>query len=432
MRHDGKRAIELTRYCPGCGMQVSDTAGFCPYCGRALNPAPSYSARVGLQNQSTIQTIRDIGRAVGAYTSLGILALLLIDVGILIWSISVILPIAANPAHGTTLYLLWPGPNPIVPLFALDGLAFGFYHILIVVAITSSFIFMVYKSGMPLRRELNLEMPKDGHSPIYRITTIFLAVMSVNLIYTALILIFNVSVTTPGFSDMQLWQLLHAFAAASVWEELITRVLWLGVPLLLIDLAMRNRSKLRYYFLGGSRTFGRKELIFIWVSATVFSLGHIVYWDAFKLLPTFAAGIGFGFLFIRYGLYSCILFHFANDYLTIPAMTLNSVPLLEITSIVVLCLGFLGIPYLIVYLRRMILFVTGRDLKAKPFPAPVAAAAASQAPPSQDQGRSLPASQTPQQSPAQGGTFFTCVNCGWHEARMVEGKLECTRCLRKQ
>ncbi len=404
-------------------MQISETAQFCPYCGKPIGVMPNYPPRVS----SAYQTILDVGRAIGSYASLGILALLIVNAGILIWSISVILPIAANPAHGTTLYLLWPGPNPIIPLFAVDGLAFGFYHILIVAVIVASLVFMIYKSAKPMAKELSLEMPEEGHSPLYRITTIFLALMTVNLIYVALILIFNVNVTTPGFNDMQLWQLLHAFAAASVWEELITRVLWLGIPLLIIDLAMHNRGKLRYYFLGGSRVFGRKELIFIWVSATVFSLGHIVYWDAFKLIPTFAAGIGFGFLFIRYGLYACILLHFAVDYYDMPAIVLNSTSLEGIMGIILIGIGFLGIPYLIVYMRRMILFVTGKDLKWRSPIAPTPVAMPAATTPSGYGQATAPAQLPPTQ-----GSFFTCAYCGWHEARLVDGKLECTRCLRKQ
>jgi len=298
-----------------------------------------------------------------------------------------------------------------------------------VAAIVASLIFMVYKSGRPMLKELNLEMPEEGHSPLYRITTIFLALMTVNLIYVALILLFNVNVTTPGFNDMQLWQLLHAFAAASVWEELVTRVLWLGVPLLLIDLAMHNRGKLRYYFLGGSRVFGAKEMIFIWVSATVFSLGHIVYWDAFKLIPTFAAGIGFGFLFIRYGLYACILLHFTVDYFDMPAIVLNSTTLEGIMGIILIGLGFLGIPFLIVYMRRMILFVTGKDLKRRPIHMPMATPAGAAPPGPSASAGNEPAPQT---VIPQTGTFFTCAYCGWREARLVEGKLECTRCLKRQ
>lgn len=417
----------MTRYCPGCGKQIPDDAQFCPHCGRTLETYAAY-AGIGPQDASVNQTVKDVGHAVGSYTSLGILALLLIEAGFLVWSISVILPIATDPAHGTTLYLLWPGPNPIIYLPPLNGLAFGLLDILIVAVIVASLAYMIYMSAEPLRQELRLEMPKEGHSPLYRITTILLAVLAVDLIYTALILIFNVPTSGPALDT---WQALYAYASASVWEELITRVLWIGVPLLIIDLAMRKRGKLSQYLLGGSRIFGAEEMILIWVSASIFALGHSVYWDPFKLIPTFAAGIGFGFLFIRYGLYSCILLHFANDYISIPAIVTNSDPLLQVTGIIIIGLGFIGIPFLIVYLRRMVLFVTGKDikLKARRIPVPVGAAAPASTP---AHGEAALATQPTVPQGGTGGAFFTCAYCGWHEARMVDGELECTRCLKRQ
>jgi hypothetical protein len=213
---------------------------------------------------------------------------------------------------------------------------------------------------------------------------------------------------------------LHAFASASVWEELITRVLWLGVPLLLIDLALGKAKSLKPYLFGGSKVFGTKEIVFIWVSAGIFALGHIVYWDAFKLLPTFAAGIALGFLFIRYGLYACIVLHFAVDYYDMLGLSLNSVAIQGVFGLILIALGILGMPFLVVYARRIIMFVLGLDLRPRPAP--------TSSPLQPGMGGKT---GTYEAQPAVGSreqSFFTCARCGSNEAKFQDGKLECVRC----
>jgi len=422
MTDGGAGSDAVPRYCPGCGMPLPEQAEICPHCGRSLGMAHNFYAQVDPRppTDTVGDAILGVGRAVGAYTALALIVLLIINAGILIWSLGVVLPIAADPSHGTTLYLLIPGPNPILRLFPVDGVWFGVYHVLIVSAILASLAWTFKKSAKPFAKELTLQLPEEGHSPIYRITTLFLTLMAVNLIYVALIILFNAIPNSPGFEDMKLWQLLHAFASASVWEELITRVLWLGVPLLLIDLALGKARSLKPYLLGGSKVFGTKEIVFIWVSAGIFALGHIVYWDAFKLLPTFAAGIALGFLFIRYGLYACIVLHFAVDYYDMLGLSLNSVAIQGVFGLILIALGILGMPFLVVYARRIIMFVLGLDLR--PRPAPTAS--------------SLEAGMGGQTStfgaqPAvgsRGQSFFTCARCGSNEAKYQDGKLECVRC----
>jgi hypothetical protein len=412
-----------SRFCPGCGLPLTEEANFCPHCGRSVGyTAANLAASAPSSGGSFDGTIRSIGVAVGAYASLAMIVLLVIDVGVLIWGMTVVLPIAADPTHGTSLYLILPLPHPIVGLVNADGFWFGLYFDLVVAAIVASVAWTFYRSARPLWKELAIEKPKEGHSPIYSITTLFMAIMTVNLVYVLLVFIFNVQTTTPDFGSRDLWQLLFAFANAAVWEELIMRVLWLGVPLLIIALLTRRAKNYKQYFLGGGLTFGTWEVVFIFVSAGLFAFGHTQYWDAFKIIPTFASGVAFGYLFIRYGLYACIVLHFAVDYYDMLGTSLNSLPIQVVYGLVLIAFGIVGIPYLVVYTRRIILFLSGRDLRPRATPAPMAMKVPATSRPS----------TVPVESASRPGAFFTCTRCGNHEAVLREGQLECARCGLRQ
>ncbi len=411
-----------SRFCPNCGLPLSEEANFCPHCGRNVGfGATYYAAPPPSTLRSFESTIRSVGVAVGAYASLAMLVLLVVDVGVLFWGMNLVLPMAADPTHGTLLYLILPVPHPIVGLVNADGVWFGIYYIIVVSAIVASVAWTFFRSARPLWKELSIEKPKDGHSPLYSITTLFMAVTSVNLVYVFLVYFFNVQTSTPDFGSRDLWQLLFAFANAAVWEELVMRVLWLGVPLLIIALLMKRAKNYKQYFLGGGGTFGTWEVVFIFISAGLFAYGHTQYWDAFKIIPTFASGIAFGYLFIRYGLYACVVLHFAVDYYDMLGTSLNSISIQAIFGLALIAFGIVGIPYLVVYTRRIILFITARDVKprAAPIPAGITFQAMTAAP-------SQPSITTPNR------TFFTCARCGNHEALLREGQLECTRCGLKQ
>lgn len=432
------------RYCPGCGRSLEEADQYCPFCGRPLSPQASimHAQAYAYRPPSTLESIKKFGRAVTLVALVALVALLVINVVILIWSPTVVLPEAADPAHGNTLFLIVPWVDPILSLFEVSGWSFALYHILLVFAISTSFVWMVVASLGILRKELSLEKPREGHSPLWIIGTVFFAVLAMNFIYAILLILFNVQVTTPDFPSKALWQLLHGLASASVWEELVTRVLYIGVPLLLIDLAYRKRRGLLRYFIGGRFEIGGKELALIWASSGIFALGHIVYWDAWKIIPTWIAGLAFGYLFLRLGLYACIMLHFLVDYLTIPLdITGDAAVVALVLGLLILLWDVLGSAYIFIYTRRMIFFLTGKDLRVKEEPAPTARSALStlepyqrpQPPVSRSEGTGPGKSGPPPNATGPFGRtygegFYSCSKCGNTQARYIDGRLECNRC----
>ena len=49
----------------------------------------------------------------------------------------------------------------------------------------------------------------------------------------------------------------------------------------------------------------------------MFGFAHSFNWDLYKVLPAFLAGLAMGYLFLKFGLYAAIMFHFFTDYLSI-------------------------------------------------------------------------------------------------------------------
>jgi hypothetical protein len=80
-------------------------------------------------------------------------------------------------------------------------------------------------------------------------------------------------------------------------------------------LRRRSTRGLWGYVLGGGFSIGPLEAFFIVGSALMFGYAHVPSWDMWKLVPTFIAGLGFAYLFLRVGIHAAILLHFSFDYL---------------------------------------------------------------------------------------------------------------------
>jgi hypothetical protein len=360
---------------------------------------------------------------------------LVVNIIILLWSPTIVLPETANPAYGNTLFLILPWSDPLLPFFDLTGWGFAIYHLLLVVAITASFAWMMVRSYGPIRREMSMDRPREGHSPLWVMGAIFFAVLAINYIYTILLILIDYDPITPDFQSQPLWALLHAYASASVWEELVTRVAFIGVPLLLLDVAFHKRQGLGRYILGGGFHLGGRELALIWASAGIFALGHVVNWDASKVLPTWIAGLAFGYLFLRLGLYAAIMLHFTVDYLGIPIEISGDSLLVTLAmGLLFLFWGILGCGYVAVYAKRIAVFLSGKDLGIGKTPSAPSSADFALPPPSVQSGTGGGGSATPPgmlpkpEGRTRSGGFYSCIKCGNTQARYQDGKLVCTRC----
>ncbi len=274
---------------------------------------------------------------------------------------------ALGPMSGEgTLFVITPF---IVPIAYLDGLALVLFFILIVIAITVSFLYMIGESFPGIINEFLVGRP-GRHSTILTIGGLFFAILTMNVLYYSTLGASGVSPTTPDFGSEPLWVSLYGFAEASVWEEVISRVLLIGVPLLWIDLLFRRGQLLQpiRYFIGGKIKFGAIECALILFSSVMFGLAHVQAWDIWKVTPTAITGLCFGYLFVRIGLYAAIIFHFSFDFLDIPTRYFGDSATVALGLLTFVWLAA-GLIFLVYYAMQLGRFVS-KNVKSRTNPSP--------------------------------------------------------------
>ncbi|UCH89571.1 MAG: CPBP family intramembrane metalloprotease [Thermoplasmata archaeon] len=254
-------------------------------------------------------------------------------------------------ALGPTLALVLPNmmhaspilfvPTVFPPFLAVIGhVPAGYpaviYFIFIVFAILYSMYWLLKTEGREALQILkrygsNLQAPLKSRNSFFLFPQIFLAILFFNVVVVLLFTYFGAPPETPESlsEDTPLWKLMYQLANASVWEEFVTRVLFLGMPLAFIEFGRRNmkrgnQTEWKRFLLGGKMEIGFPEAAFILFSATIFGLAHISGWDYWKFAPTFLSGLAFGYLFVVKGLHVAILLHFAFDYMMIPLELFNN------------------------------------------------------------------------------------------------------------
>jgi len=242
--------------------------------------------------------------------------------------------IALGPAF---LIVLWRVPNPSfefslfvpiqIPLFEIDGSFFGIYFFLVIVAIIGSFFWLLRKHGQQgvsicLHPFKNSDfLAKVPENSLILISQLFFALLFFNFLYVLILWAVGSFPTAPDLGGGNFWMLLFLLANAAVYEELIVRVLFIGLPLLVLrGLQQRklNRGDFKKYLWGGELEIGKLELLLVCVSSVVFGLAHVFSgWGWWKFGQAALGGVILGYLFLRVGLHSSIVLHFSIDYLAV-------------------------------------------------------------------------------------------------------------------
>ncbi len=211
-----------------------------------------------------------------------------------------------------TFFILFPIPPFILGLASATGHGFFLYFYFLVVVILGSAALLGYQTA----REW-----KEGRKPPHlwkagRVSLAFLASLFFSLSVASLMRFLQTPVTVPeSFSYLPEWLLLVELASASVYEELVSRLILIGVPMFFIALVKNKRGLLKY-LLGGYDEWNSSTIFFILLSSVTFGMAHSSGWGSWKVIPTFLGGLLFGYVFVKVGLHGAILMHFATDYLT--------------------------------------------------------------------------------------------------------------------
>src|SRR5256712_1782450 len=228
-------------------------------------------------------------------------------------------------------------PVPILFYLSQDPVVFYVWTAGVVAATVAALGFLVLTDRKTLWETIRLGPEKTPAKLRSRSATV--AIMQTFLAVTFLSLIVAILTQPPEpsfFSEIPQWYFLFSLLNAPVYEELVFRVLIIGVPMMLGSLYLRAtgiaRGRLptgstrgRYvagalrYLVGGgmSRRTPLPVLLpaalFLVASSVGFGLPHAPGYGIWKVLPTTVAGLAMGYLFLRHGLHAAILFPFAVD-----------------------------------------------------------------------------------------------------------------------
>ena len=256
-----------------------------------------------------------------------------------------------NSGYSDYLFVITP---EIVPIFRMDGAVLVLYVFLVVMAITASFSYIVLTSALPTLKE-TMTGATGRHSKMLTIGGLFFAAYFVTFINYLLVDAAGVSPNVPDFGSYPVWNQIYSSASAVFWEEIISRVLLIGVPLLWIDLLFRRRMLLppRKYLLGGADRFGPAEIGLVVFSGMMFGLGHVWSWDIWKIMPTIIGGFCFGYLFIRFGLYASIMFHMCFNFLSVPTFFISEGQAFALDLFILFVWMPAGLMFIVYYLLKL-------------------------------------------------------------------------------
>ena len=361
----------------------------------------------------------------------------------LVWGAKLVVPDILDTWTGITLFVILP---VVVDLFQISGYALVAYYFFLIAAIVASCLWIFLTSLSYFKKEARMAADSRRHSSMFDTLGLLFATFFFSVLIA--LLAQPSSDEVPTISDFS--ETLFLLANASVWEELVTRVLLIGVPLLIWGLLRSShKNKVQSYFLGGGFRMNLPEVTLILVSSTVFGFAHFESgWGAWKIIPTTVAGLAFGYLFLKHGLAAAIMMHFATDYLSLPVEAYNSIGLEIVTGLGILLWVAFGAVFFVYYTTRVAEYLTGRkyfETTPPQIPSGMQAPYGHPSPyyyppdgaqywpprsgePPPPPYQTYPSYQQPSpQSPSIIGRYI-CPVCGHTEARWINGRFQCLRC----
>jgi hypothetical protein len=342
----------MFRHCPRCGTKFQlvnlSREGYCYECARWVPMDSSREVREQTfpyihDDEDTIRRLSLFGLIVFYFTMISNLAGLA-------YAIYLVPRFLVNE-NTLTLFFLTPAPPFLVSIGSdVGGTGLVFYFLFLVASIMVSIEMMLIRDGRSfselgkriltdnqLTADERVEFDSNG---FVLLGELFMAVLFFNAFYIITLLLFGIETESPNFDELETWELMFTLARASVWEEVVSRILYIGLPLFFLHLitgkdltnddmagnGVELDGAWYRHLLGGNLSVTPLTAFLVLFSSLLFGLAHISSWDAFKIAPTVVGGIALGYLFLKKGVHVSIMLHFAIDYLSILPGSLEGRP----------------------------------------------------------------------------------------------------------
>ncbi len=386
--------------CPRCDLEMEN--GRCDVCGYndpKISSTPDTTV-------SSKDVVKHVATTAAVLTFLG---LLFLNTALTILSVEMVLPETLTGSG--VIFIVFPIPIGIIEL---SGYSFSAYYLFLVAAILVSLVVIFYKGLEDLYLSLKevftgkfKEVKENDRlgSPILRLVSIFTALLFITMIYYLGLEMMGLSPSVSPIEDYDLWERLYSLTQAVVWEEIVVRVVFIGIPMA-VYAAGKGKEKLSRYVLGGFGFEYRVAVVWILISSVIFALAHLPAWDLLKMFPTFIAGLAFGYLFVKNGLYSAILLHFFWNFMSVPDMMTDMDNYLAFLSWLTVFWMIVGAYYTYHYTKKVATWVQKKPRK-----------------------KAEPIRKKPVERAAGVSVGYVCQGCGFDKALYTgEGKVKCKRC----
>ena len=279
----------------------------CPHCDAYNEHRGRFCNKCGFDMDAAVPAEGDLLKKLMIVIALFCAVVIVIDVFCLIINAYDVFEFLNTKSYNVSIFI----PMPI-KIFTLSGNALGVYWILMVITIICCVGYGLYKFLISFSKG-NTSTPENTGF-FWGVNTsalmLFLTMAMVMVIMIAGI----EEIENPLPSDPL--NLMFSTANAAVWEELTDRVLFIGLPMTLVSLAMCKGTSALKCLLGG---FGMSKfsLALIVISAVLFGASHFDLWDQYwKVLQTGIMGLLMGYVFVKFGLYATVIMHFFTNFMS--------------------------------------------------------------------------------------------------------------------
>jgi len=301
----------VSNECPRCREYAANGCSFCGACGRPLNDLGPYVGPTQSYAPAPAKKQLGILESIFLVISMAIIAIAVFEAVTMLVNFPDVFSFLPNLSVG--IFVIVPFPHV---LFYWGEAGLKIYWVLVVIIILLCLITAIYKFVTKAREPGGITRPDAAENTAIFWVCIFLSAnFFITLIVSIIVLSYGSDLSSPGFG-IKLEQM-FSMANAGVWEEIIARVMYIGVPMTIISLAIhRNKESLKC-LLGGFE-MSKTAVAFIIISGVIFGLAHYPGWgdQLWKVVTAGIMGMFLGYLFVRFGLYASILLHFVNDYLS--------------------------------------------------------------------------------------------------------------------